>query len=56
MGLSEALAAVRAAKPTQTGPATLSAVTELAKLAEMLQANLVAREEFEAFKARLLQG
>jgi hypothetical protein len=61
--LSRALGAIRAAKATAaqstqaqsvpTRPA--SAAEELTKLASLLQAGLLTREEFDQFKARLLQ-
>lgn len=56
MDMSRALGAIRAAKPSQVAPAGASPVAELAKLAEMLQAGLITREEFDQFKARLLHS
>jgi membrane protease subunit (stomatin/prohibitin family) len=56
MELSQALGAVRQAKPSQQASAATSGIAELAKLAEMLQAGLITREEFDALKLRLLHG
>ena len=53
---SRALVAVRAAKTSWYAPAPASPVADLAKLAEMLQADLITREQFEQFKAKLLHG
>jgi hypothetical protein len=56
MELSQALGAVRAAKPSQRALAATSMVAELAKLGEMLQECLITRDEFEVLKARLLSS
>lgn len=64
MDLSRALGAIRVANacvPRDTAAAPASAapaspVGELAKLAELLNAGLVTREEFEQLKAKILQG
>jgi hypothetical protein len=56
--LSQPLGAIRAARAAAAvSPAsTASVVTELAKAAELLQAGLLTREEFDQLKARLLNG
>jgi hypothetical protein len=62
--MSRALGAIRAiraaaAHSTQADnrpPSPASPVQELTKLANMLQAGLLTREEFEQLKAKLLQG
>ena len=56
MELSRPLGAIRAAKPAKSAKTSASPVEELAKLADMLQAGLITREEFDQFKAKLLQG
>jgi hypothetical protein len=55
--LSQPLGAIRlprAAAPSPASPA--SVVAELSKAAELLQAGLLTREEFDHLKARLLHG
>jgi len=62
--MSRALGAIRAAraaaaqgaKADDPSPQRASPVAELTKLADMLQAGLLTREEFDQLKARLLQG
>jgi hypothetical protein len=64
MQMSPALGAIRSARAAaaQSGKAVLqspspgSPVGDLAKLAEMLSAGLLTREEFEQLKAQLLRG
>jgi hypothetical protein len=55
MELSRPLAVIRAAKPA-TPQAPSSSVSELSRLAEMLQTGLITREEFDHFKAELMRG
>lgn len=53
--LSQPLGAIRAARaPSRASPASL--VAELSKAAEMFQAGLLTREEFDQLKTRLLHG
>jgi hypothetical protein len=56
--LSQPLGAIRAARAAAAhSPASpASAIGELAKAAELLQAGLLTREEFDQLKARLLNG
>ena len=44
------------AGPHRSSPALDSRLGELAKLADMLNAGLLTREEFDQLKAQLLQG
>jgi len=61
--MSRALGAIRAARAASAEsikaktppPGFASPVEELAKLAEMLQAGLLTREEFDQLKAELLR-
>lgn len=56
--LSQPLGAIRAARAAAAhSPASpASAIGELSKAAELLQAGLLTREEFDQLKARLLHG
>jgi hypothetical protein len=54
--LSQPLGVIRATKPNQQVAASHSSTAELSKLAEMLQSGLIAREEFDHFKADLMRG
>jgi Short C-terminal domain len=55
--LSRPLGAIRAARTADQVPArSASPVAELSKLADMLQAGLLTREEFDQLKAKLLQA
>jgi hypothetical protein len=55
MQISRGLGAFRAARTTPAGAAESSPVMQLAKLAELLQSGLITREDFDQFKARLLE-